>query len=254
MGIDLWWVHALAPDDVLVAGEGGTILRFDGAGFSRMSTPGTGTVFGMWAASSSDAWAVGGLEGAGFVWHFDGSSWIEVPLPAEHPGASVFKVWGLAPDDVWFCGLMGTLMHWDGAQLSMVSSPTTLSLFTLHAAGGEIAVVGGAGRGVLLRGRDGVFTDVTPVPEMGGAPGPQMNGVWLRAPGEGYAVGIYGGIMRLSGGVWTEEEPVFDDLHGVWVDPSGGVWAVGGIIQSLPSRNGVVLHRGSAISSVVTDE
>ena len=263
-GTDLWWVHAIAPNDVWAAGESGTLIHYDGATFTRASTPGTRVVFGVWAAASDDVWAVGGENGgvAGFVWHYDGTAWTEVALPAAHPGAAVFKVWGLASDDVYFCGLSGTLMHWDGAALSMLTSPTTRSLFTLHAvrgAGrdGEVAVVGGSASATILRGTGSLgtgrtFTDVTPA--NGGVPPAQMNGVFLTAPGEGYAVGIYGSILRMRGGVWAEDDSVFDHLHAVWVDPSGGVWAVGGEILSAPFSNGVVVHRGAAISATVSEE
>lgn len=252
-GTDLWWVHALAPDDVYASGENGTIIHYDGAAFTRMATPGTFVVFGMWAAGPDDVWAVGGQGGAmGFVWHFDGSVWTDVPLPAGHPGAAVFKVWGTGPRDVWFCGLMGTLMHWDGSVLEVVTSPTMRSLFTIHEAGGELAVVGGAGSAVILRGTGGRFTDVTP--SMDGVPPAQMNGVWLTGPGEGWAVGVYGTILRQSGGTWAEHSSVYDDLHGVWVDPSGGVWAVGGGILSPPFTDGVVLHRGAPVGSTVVAE
>jgi hypothetical protein len=254
-GTDLWWIHAFTESDVMVAGENGTILRYDGTGFTRMTTPGTRVIFGLWGQSASDVWAVGGQNGgaSGFVWHFDGSAWTEMTLPSDHPGAAVFKVWGLSASDVWFCGLMGTLMHWDGSALSMVASPTGRSLFTLHAIAGEVAVVGGEGTATVLRGADGVFTDVTPRADDGTMP-VRMNGVWLTAPGEGYAVGVYGDILRQRGGVWAPEAALFDHLHAVWVDPSGGVWAVGGEILSEPLSNGVVVHRGSTIESTVTEE
>jgi hypothetical protein len=253
-GTDLWWVHALSASDVLIGGENGTILRYDGSAFTRMTTPGTRVVFGIWGAASDDVWAVGGQNGgtAGFVWHYDGTDWIEIALPAGHPGAAVFKVWGTASNDVWFCGLMGTLMHWDGSALTMVTSPTMRSLFTLHEAGGEIAVVGGAGSAVILRGTGGAFTDVTP--SFDGVPAAQMNGVWLTGPGEGWAVGIYGAILRQDGGTWTQDSSVYDDLHAVWVDPGGGVWAVGGNILSAPFTDGVVIHRGATVSSTVVAE
>lgn len=253
-GTDFWWVHARTSSDVLVGGENGTIVRYDGASFTRMTTPGTGIVFGMWAAGADDVWAVGGQSGgtAGFVWHWDGSAWRDVPLPAGHPDAAVFKVWGLGPSDVWFCGLMGTLLHWDGSALTEVASPTTRSLFTLHAVGGEVAVVGGAGSATLLRGTGGTFVDVTPSED--GVPPAQMNGVWLTAPGEGFAVGIYGTILRQTGSTWAEEDGVFDDLHAVWVDPGGDVWAVGGNILAPPFSGGVVVHRGGAVSSTLTAE
>lgn len=255
-GTDLWWVHAIAADDVWAGGEHGTLIHYDGATFTQATTPGTRVVFGIWAADTDDIWAVGGENGgvAGFVWHYDGAAWTEVALPASHPGAAVFKVWGLGGDDVYFCGLMGTLMHWDGTALSMIASPTTRSLFTLHAIPGEVAVVGGAASATILRGTGSPITFADVTPSEGGVPPVQMNGVFLTGPGEGYAVGIYGNTLRLHGGVWSEGDAVFDHLHAVWVDPSGGVWAVGGQILSEPFADGVVVHRGVAISGTVSEE
>lgn len=245
-GVALWWVHAFGDGTVFLAGEGGTVLRYADGVFTAMATPAVNTVFGLWGARPDDVWAVGGAGGRnGFVWRFDGASWTSVPLPAGHPDAAVFKVWGRAADDVWFCGLEGTLLHWDGAALTPVESGTTRSLFTVHAVEGAVVAVGGAGSGTLLeRGADGGFVDVTPPLT------PQLNGVWLTSADEGYAVGLGGSVVRRVGGVFREEDPgvfVPRDLHAVWVDPDGGVWAVGGQILVPPFTDGVVIHRGASV-------
>lgn len=255
-GTDLWWVHAFDDGTVMIAGEGGTILRrAPGASlFETMPTPGTGTVFGLWGPTPTDVWAVGGLGGSsGFVWRFDGAGWVDVPLPAGHSGAAVFKVWGTAADDVWLCGLMGTLMRWDGSALAMVASPSSRSFFTIHTDGDGVVAVGGAGSGVVIEaGPDGVFADVTP--DLAA----QMNGVWLTGDGGGWAVGFQAEMLRRSAaGEWASHDPglfVGHDLHAVWVDPGGGVWAVGGEILSEPLTDGVLLHRGSAIPSTLVAE
>lgn len=256
-GTDFWWVHAFDDGTVMIGGEGGTIVRRapGASAFERMTTPGTGTVFGVWGSTSGDVWAVGGLGGsAGFVWRFDGSAWTDVALPAGHPGAAVFKVWGTSSSDVWLCGLMGTLMHWDGAALSMVTSPTTRSLFTVHTDGEDVVAVGGAGSGVVVEAPlGGAFADVTP--DLAA----QMNGVWLTGDGRGWAVGFQGDILERTGpGAWVSHDPVIfvgHDLHAVWVDPSGGVWAVGGEILSEPLVDGVLVHRGTTVipSTIVGD-
>jgi hypothetical protein len=64
----------------------------------------------------------------------------------------------------------------------------------------------------------------------------------------GYAVGLDGTVLRYDDG-WTEDSlddqgPV--DLHGVWIDPDGGVWAAGGQIVRPPFIDGALLYRGMA--------
>jgi hypothetical protein len=242
---DLWWVHGFAGGPVFMGGEDGMILRFQNGSFERMTTPAGGAiVFGIWGTSPSDVWAVGGIgRSAGFVWHFDGSAWSPVPTPAGFEGRALFKVWGTASDDVWFCGIDGILMHWDGAQLSIVDSGTTRTLFTVHAIEGAAAAVGGVGSAVLVeRGPDGIWHGVAP--ELA----PQLFGVWLTPEG-GQAVGVSGSVLRRSRGRWEIEETglfLAETLHSVWIDPDGGVWAVGGQVLSEPLIRGVLIYRGRA--------
>src|SRR5690606_8649055 len=42
--VDLWWVHAFERDLVFFGGADGTIVKYDGMDFTRMTTPGTGTI------------------------------------------------------------------------------------------------------------------------------------------------------------------------------------------------------------------
>lgn len=244
---DLWWVTGFgAGQPMFFGGDGGVILRYEGGVFTAMDTPDdTRTVFGIFGASSSDVWAVGGSGGgAGFVWRGDGTTWTEVALPSEAIGRAVFKAWGRSADDVWFVGASGLLMHWDGVALSMVPSGTTRTMLTVHALGERAVAVGGAGSGTMLElDSGGTWRDVTP--ELA----PQMLGVWLTEEG-GWAAGLNGVIMRRDASGWTELEvspSVAGALHAVWVDPDGGVWAVGGRVLSIPLSHGVLFHRGSPV-------
>lgn len=61
---NLWWVYGFEGGPVYFGGEGGVILRRDTDGeFVRMDTPGQGAVFGIWGSSPTDLWAVGGTPG-----------------------------------------------------------------------------------------------------------------------------------------------------------------------------------------------
>ncbi len=242
----LWWVHGFEGGPVLVGGEGGHILRYAGGAFEAMETPGTATVFGIWGSSPDDVWAVGGTmaAGGGFVWRFDGSAWTEVAIPAEAEMQNIYKVWGTAADDVWLVGTGGLLMHWDGSEMAVLPSGTTRTIFTVHALGDRVAAVGGLGTGVILEPdpATGEWQDVTPELIQ------QMIGIWLTESG-GFAVGVYGEILRRDEDGWVKEDSGFalaESLHGVWVDPDGGVWAVGGNVLAYPLVQGILMHRGTS--------
>ena len=51
---------------------------------------------------------------------------------------------------------------------------------------------------------------------------------------------------------WALEETglaLQQDLHGVWLDPDGGVWVAGGQTASFPLTDGVLVHKGDPIAA-----
>src|SRR5688572_16486603 len=75
---DLWWVFGFASGPVYLGGSGGLIVRYEAGVFTRLATPGTGTVFGIWGSSPDEVWAVGGEAGGSrgaFAWRLTGDSW-----------------------------------------------------------------------------------------------------------------------------------------------------------------------------------
>jgi hypothetical protein len=257
---DLWWVHAFSADALLMGGTQGTILRYDGQQFTRMDTPGTGQVFGVWGASENDVWAVGGEPDAepGFVWRYDGSAWSDVSdmLPASVKGTPLFKVWGRTENDVWIVGLDGVAVHWNGTELELGDTGTKDRLFTVHGPpSGKPAfvAVGGDASAVLVQNDDGTKWHT---PAHNPAP-TQLFGVFMRSTKEGYAVGYDGIVLRYDGAAWkllTTPFELTNPLHSVWVDPSGGVWAVGGDVLSPVPSDGVLVHQGKAIPHEITAE
>ncbi|MEM9192027.1 MAG: DUF6851 domain-containing protein [Myxococcota bacterium] len=258
---DLWWVHAVEDGPVFFGGAGGTILRYDGTTFERMAAPGVGaqTVYGIWARSASDVYAVGSFAGGreGFVWRFDGTAWRDVPLPAEVPTndlgsvPGLFKVWGDATT-TWFVGGRGLVLRAgvDGA-LSTVAPPLTdTTLFSVHVAEGSDTAVGGAGNGVVLRFGD---TSSDESPEAGEL----VQGVWMLSADRGWASGGRGSVFERVDGTWREVDTGLrldiQSLHATWVDPTGGVWAVGGDVLSPELDNGALIHRGPVEATVSSE-
>lgn len=245
---NLWWVFGFSGGPVYMGGDGGIIVRYQGGTFTRMTTPGIGTVFGIWGATGGDVWAVGGNAGGAngaFAWRLQGDAWVAAPgFPADLAMTdAIWKMYGRSASDAWMVGTNGKTLHWDGASLTPVNAGTGESLFTVHGDATGYVAVGGFGTGSILENTGSGWHDVSPQ----GAPG--FIGVCLSAQGD-YAVGQAGAVYQREGTTWNKVAlgvTLDESFHSVWVDPSGGVWAVGGDVLTLPLANGIVLHQGPQI-------
>ncbi len=245
---DLWWI-SLEPIDgaYYMVGEGGLVLRYDVATsqFTRLATPGTQTLFGVWGTSAADIFVVGGdpndETSGGVIWHFDGFAWSVVDLSAVLPSGvpTLYKVWGRSSDDVYVVGRSGTILHFDGERWERVPTESQRPLFTVHGEGDLVVASGGFADGVLLELEGGRFADRA-------MPGtPQMNGVFVRAP-MAAAVGVAGSLALRTERGWELVDTRLNtsrDFHAGWIDPEGGLWAVGGDL-SVALTSGMVAYSG----------
>lgn len=58
-------------------GDGGTVLHYDGAGWTEMASPTSEDLYDVWGSGPSDVFAVGD---SGTVLHHDGTVWSPVRL------------------------------------------------------------------------------------------------------------------------------------------------------------------------------
>jgi len=241
----LWWVHGFAGGPVFFGGEGGLILRYDDGEFEQLDAPDTATVFGLWGDSPDEMWAVGGdsESSGGFVWRLHGDTWQPVEdFPQEiSDSAAVWKVFGESEDDVWFVGSNGVALHWDGDTLEQVDIGVGSSLFTVHGADERYVAVGGLVTGIIVEYDGERWEDATPEPAPLG-----LAGVCVTDE-QSVAVGSYGAVYARAKSGWEEQDLGFSldqNLHGVWIDPGGDVWAVGGQTFAEPLTDGVIVYRG----------
>lgn len=251
---DLWWVHALAPSQVFIGGAGATVLEWNGSAFRRHVTPGRAadTVFGVWASSPTDVWAVGGRVGRyGFIWHYDGTTWTNVELPdnvpldntGERPG--LFKIWGRSATDIYAVGGSGLMLHYDGTAWSVVPTQTNQALFTVH--GNDDTVIAVGSQGVVLDGT-------------GASIGPEtthlFQGAFVTDSGEAWIAGLDGVVYRRAAGAddWQRVDTGLatkpDSLHALWIDPAGDVLAVGGGVLTAALDRGVFFKLGEALPAI----
>jgi len=252
---DLWWVHATSPSDVWIGGAGGTVLHYDGTQLVRQRTPGRAAhvVYGVWASGPADVWAVGGIASRyGFLWHFDGVAWTDIPLPDDIPLTpagelpSLFKVWGRSPTDVYAVGGSGVMLHYDGLAWSVIPTETTETLLTVHGNEDRVVAVGGGEFGVILDGHGR---------SIGPAGAPTLQGVHVDEAGVVYATGLDRTVLRGIGDSWEVVAHGLDvptpSLHAIWRDPDGGLWTVGGNVLTSALDQGVLFHRAPTAAGVI---
>ncbi len=168
-----------------------------------------GTLSSISARTSSDIWAVGAVDvplgtGQTLIEHWNGSAWSVVPSP-NRPGDTDYLsgVTALAANDVWAVGTWGSstqtlqtlVMHWDGTQWSIISSPSPTSS-TLHSvaarSGADVWAVGSqdGSAATLIEHWDGSAWNIETSPGVG------INNVYLYgvavAPDALWASGSYG--------------------------------------------------------------
>jgi hypothetical protein len=246
---DLWWVTADGTDRLLVCGADGLVLGYDRRSgiFEAVASPTAHTLYGVWAASSGKAWAVGGdvwatsergvvlVRGPGGAWEADAT------FPADVLAEGVmFKVWGTGDEDVWVVGEGGTVLRFDGSAWQAVAAPTEDRLVTIHGTPGVGPyAVGGLANGTLLELDGPAMEDRTP--EHVAA----LMGVFVADEAWAVAVGIRGLVVERQEGEWIEltESPTGADLHAVaaW---RGEAFAVGGALLSPNLDRGTILRFG----------
>ena len=171
-------VAAVAPDDVWAVGssDAATLIEhWDGASWSVVPSPGSGSLAGVTALSATDAWAVGSNAAATLVEHWNGQAWSVVPSPG--PG-SLSSVDAVSRNNVWAVGNNGAVTlveHWDGTSWTVVASPSPGAFSGLSGVSAvsrtDVWAVGGSGGGTtfgsLIEHWDGTSWTVVPAPSPG---------------------------------------------------------------------------------------
>ncbi len=110
---------------VYLAGNGGTIIKYDGTEFTLMDTPTMMPLYGIHGTGPANIWAVGGDNAAdspeekGVVLHYDGSKWTKISAPVPSgatTGYSLSDVYVVSATDVWVV-MKGrySVFRWNGS-------------------------------------------------------------------------------------------------------------------------------------------
>ncbi|MEE2787320.1 MAG: hypothetical protein VX589_08280 [Myxococcota bacterium] len=240
------WVHGV-DDVVWMVGNQGRILRRQGDGdFEPVDADETEHLWGVWAASADEAWAVGGDplgdgEPDPVILHWKDERWTRVKPPrTEQKFRALFKVWGTSATNVFAVGAKGVILHFDGQQWRQQSSGTARDFISLWGRSpSDIMAVGGRANGVVAR-YDGKTWKAE---VLSGEPG--LNGVWMNSAGEATVVGARGRILHFRPNCQRYRRETSDNrrlLHAVFGLEGMRRLAVGGTLDRNPPWQGVAIQ------------
>ena len=158
-------VYGSGVDEVWVTGDGGSVLRWDGASWKVASDVDRRDVARRVDRGPERRLGRGRrlrrgrlFGGAGFVHHWTGTEWVDSDVPSSE---TLWKVWGSGPTDVW---LVGTAQ----------------------------------GAGLIYRGNGMDFEPVT-------FTGDAIHGIWGSGPNDVWVTPLTGAIQHWTGSAWTAE-------------------------------------------------
>lgn len=107
----------------------GMMYHYDGVAWSPVKLSfGAIDLAAITGFGNDDIWVVGiqSLQNRGWVGlilHYDGSLWLEKKVDSLN---RLLSVWGSGPSDVWFGGMEGELLHFDGVSIRPDSVPMVI--------------------------------------------------------------------------------------------------------------------------------
>jgi len=143
-----WGGHSVFPfaeDDIFVAG-GRSLVHYDGNSWNEISRVSC-QLESIWGFPHSDVFVAGGQYDPNdsykkaCVFHYDGESFVEMPLNEEIP-IYLWDIWGTSPWDMYAVGAdddeypphAGIILHFDGSSWSIMKDDLPYGLFGIWGA------------------------------------------------------------------------------------------------------------------------
>jgi hypothetical protein len=127
------------PHDVWIADK--DVLHWNGTTWQTFNQPDVQGWQGVWG-DGANVWAVGRGSGSEIA-RYNGVDFEALSTSAVLPeGMTIKAAWGSAPNDVWFVGLQGAVVHWNGTSLERESTGLNTDLLGVWGAGGVLWVSG----------------------------------------------------------------------------------------------------------------
>ncbi len=223
--VDLVAVHVVASDDAWTVGHGGTMLHWDGAAWSRIESPTTENLSGVWFSDAEYGW-IASRYGA---LRWDGARWTIVARGLVGVSEALNIVAGRARDDVWFGGgsvspAVGLLFQWGGTAITRHASPTEMQVTSLRASEDGSALWALSALGRMARRETGGAWERIEEPR-----GEVSTALWSPTVREAWAAASHGHVHHYLDGHWASERIAGDDasFYAAWGSSARDVWVMG---------------------------
>lgn len=191
---------------------------------------GDGALLSVWGTGPCDVYTVGGQPDAGVAYHFDGTDWTALELPAVPLLNWVFGV----GDTVWIVGNGGTVLRGSAtAGFELVESGTTAPLWgvwgsspsRLFAVGGDVQDDTSEPVAIAFDGQSWSSVELPATDR----PAHALFKVWGTADDHAIAVGQFGIAYRWDGTRWTAlSTGTGEDLISLWGRSADDITIIGG--------------------------
>jgi len=229
-------VWGAAANDVWVAGDAGTLLRWNGSAWSSVPSGTQSDLRALTGSSARDVWAAG-LDGT--LLHFDGSTWTATRpdgspwSPTAGPNQRpIYSLFSAQPNQVWVGG--SGIHHFDGSKWTEPHHHGShLPVMAIWSAGAASTWAAGL-QGTVYQ------VEGQHLARAGADVGPNWFGIWGSSPSDVWLVGSNGSTLHVTSAARVPvPSGTTNDLHAVRGFAANDVWAVG--------DEGTLLHwQGSA--------
>ena len=204
-GPDVWWpqpnlgrrnlndIHGDGADHVVVAGDGGSVYRFDGLRWEALPPPTSRDLRGVWVAGPERFVAVGDHR----IVEYDRGDWTVRKVAAD-----LYAVSGRHWEAVWAVGRDGAMLSRTAAGWQRSVSPTAADLLSIWLAPESVAGIAAGAGGELLHLDDGAWEPAEPEVEVD----VDLWDVHGRSGQDVTVVGDHGTVLRFDGATWRREE------------------------------------------------
>lgn len=224
----LYGVHGLSVTNVILVGEEGTILKWNGTTWSTLSSAGLGgSFYAVTGSAANDGrrYIVGdrgvaridantvtaeptpyaprlfsvSMDASGALWTTGqrglvmrrSGTWVTLNLAPD-----LLDAWTTAADNAWAVGEFGSIYRWNGATWTRQATPTTSTLDAVWASSASEAFAGGE-NGTLLRWNGSTWSAMT-FPSTG-----TVYALWGTSSSNVYATTSLGEVLRFNGVAWA---------------------------------------------------
>ena len=234
--VDFQEVWGSSPRDVWAVGKLGTVLKYDGGSWQKLTLPRRNPLAGnsfysVWGTSRRDIWVgTGHPTFSSFedgTLHYNGRSWTSFIT-----NEAVYGLWGTSARDIWAIG-SGFILHYDGSRRTPAVERLSSALFD---------VWGTSPRDVWAVGESGTilhYDGVQWAPQASGTLN-TLTAIWGSSHSDVWAVGAEGTLLHFDGTSWTRQQvperllPAESHLENVFGSSARDIFVIGG--------NGLILH------------